>query len=192
MFTLDLSTLSDNVLILSINISISDWKFSFSFWALLIWSCSIDCFSCCFSISVSAFSLSVSACNTCRWKPHFSSNYIMETKNLAVGLIYNIHKRQGWVIMSLYFFFAFKKLSYAKHEKYSFLCLCSFLWLQSTGFFENCCIRLTIQHVIRIDTCCYIQGRIWLAQTKPQFLPANAMQCILVHFWCLILNKNGL
>ena len=68
-----------------------------------------------------------------------------------------------------------------KHEKYkASYAYAYFLWLRFFywTFSKTDCIRLTIQHVIRIDTCCYIQGRIWLAQTKPQFLPANAMQCI--------------
>ena len=67
MFTLDLSTISDNLLILSSKISISFWRFSLSFWALSTWTWSILVFSACLRISVSTFSLSVSACKTCRW-----------------------------------------------------------------------------------------------------------------------------
>ena len=67
MFTLDLSTISDNLLILSSKSSISFWRFSLSFWALSTWTWSMFVFSACLRISVSTFSLSVSACKTCRW-----------------------------------------------------------------------------------------------------------------------------
>ena len=119
LFTLDLSTLSDNVLILSINISISDWKFSFSFWALLIWSCSIDCFSCCFSISVSAFSLSVSACKTDRWKPHFRQIILWKQKKLG-SWAYLQHTQEAGLGYHVTLFFL--------HSIYCFLGLCNFFY----------------------------------------------------------------
>ena len=48
-----------------------------------------------------------------------------------------------------------------------------------TGLFRKLIVSAsTIQHVIRIDTCCYTQGRIWLAQPTSVSSCANAMQCI--------------
>ena len=56
----------------------------------------------------------------------------------------------------------------------------------TTGFFENCCIRLTIQHVIRIDTCCYIQGRIgWHKPNLSFFLQMQCNAFLHLHIKCL-------
>ena len=88
--TLDLSTISDNLLILSSKISISCWRLSLSFPALFSWTWSISICSCCLSIWVSTFSLSVSTCKTCLWKVQNFGWWMAKDTNITHHVIFMV------------------------------------------------------------------------------------------------------
>ena len=100
--TLDLSTISLNLLILSSKISISDWRLSFSLPAFSNWFCNIPCLSCILRISVSAFSLSVSACIIFRWNIQMCFSWYLMNKEEAFDEIFDvIFAKWEWMFLQL-------------------------------------------------------------------------------------------
>ena len=99
--TLDLSTISLNLLILSSKISISDWRLSFSLPAFSNWFCNIPCLSCILRISVSAFSLSVSACIIFRWNIQMCFSWYLMIKEEAFDEIFDVVINAKWEWMFL-------------------------------------------------------------------------------------------